>query len=95
MRSLLSEGFKIALSSVAALGLDKSWLGRIITEKDVDKLVELNRKYHINVAGEGGEYESLVLHCPLFKRELKITESEIIEEKSHTAKLIVKKAALN
>ena len=32
----------------------------------------LNEKFKINPAGEGGEYESFVLNCPLFKRKLKI-----------------------
>ncbi|KKK89003.1 hypothetical protein LCGC14_2737520, partial [marine sediment metagenome] len=32
----------------------------------------LNKKYKINPAGEGGEFETFVLYCPLFKKELKI-----------------------
>jgi len=32
----------------------------------------LNEKYKINIAGEGGEYESFVLNCPLFKKPIKI-----------------------
>ena len=94
MRSLLRDGFKIIFSSVAAYGLDKSWVGRTITEKDVDKLVELNKKYSINIAGEGGEFESLVIDCPLFKKKLKIINSEVIEETEHNAKLKIKKIVL-
>ena len=29
-------------------------------------LLELNTKYGVNVCGEGGEYETLTLDCPLF-----------------------------
>jgi len=94
MRSLLRDGFEIVFSSVAAYGLDKSWLGRIITEKDVDKLIELNKKCKLNIAGEGGEFESLVLNCPLFKKRIEILDKEIIEEDENTAEMVVKKAEL-
>ena len=94
MRELIKEGFEIIFTKVAAFGLDKSWLGKIITSKDVDKLVELHKKYKINIAGEGGEFESLVLNCPLFKKRIKITDYEIIEEDENTARLVVKKAGV-
>ena len=40
------------------------------------EIEELNKKYKINPAGEGGEYETFVLNCPLFKKELKIKNFE-------------------
>ncbi len=94
LRLLFKENFKIIFSSVAADGLDKSWLGRIITEEDIDKLVKLNETIGMNVAGEGGEFESLVLDCPLFSKQLDVIDSEIVEEDKHTAQLIIKKAIL-
>lgn len=67
MRRLLKDGFRFIITSVAAEGLDNSWLNRTITEDDINTLVKLNRKYGINIAGEGGEYETLVVDCPLFR----------------------------
>ncbi len=94
MRELIKNNFKIIFSSVAAYGLDKKWLNKIITNEDIDKLVKINKKYKINVAGEGGEFESLTLDCPLFKKKLKILESKIETENENTAKLIIKKVKL-
>ena len=94
LRSILKSGFEIIISSVAAEGLDKSWLGRPITEKDVDKLVEINKKIGINIAFEGGEAETLVLNCPMFHKKIEILDSEIIEENKNTARLVIKKAKL-
>jgi asparagine synthase (glutamine-hydrolysing) len=94
MRQLLEEGFEFILSSVAAEGLDKSWLGRKITAKDVDKLALLNKKSGLNIAGEGGEFESLVLDAPMFKKRIKITDYEIKEETENTARFVVNKAEL-
>lgn len=94
MRQLLKDGFEIYFSSVAAYGLDKTWVGRLITEKDVDKLVKLNDKVGLNVAGEGGEFESLVVDCPLFSRKIRIEDFEIVVEDENTAAMVVKKAKL-
>jgi asparagine synthase (glutamine-hydrolysing) len=94
MREILRNGFKIIFSSIAAYGLDKSWLGRTVDEKDVDKLVQLNKKIGINIAGEGGEFESLVLDCPMFKKKIKIVKSKMIEENKNTARIVVEKAIL-
>ncbi|MFH1173701.1 MAG: diphthine--ammonia ligase [archaeon] len=77
MRQLIDDGFQFILTKVAAEGLDKSWLGRVITHDDVDRLVVLSRQYDINVAGEGGEFESFVLYGPLFKKALTIKKSHV------------------
>lgn len=94
MREILENGFEIIFSSVSALGLDKSLLGRKITKRDVDKLSELKEKFGLNVAGEGGEFETLVLDAPIFKKRIKILDSEILEEDENTARFYVKKAIL-
>ena len=31
---------------------------------------QLHRKYGIHVCGEGGEYETFTLDCPLFKKRI-------------------------
>ena len=94
MKELLASGFIFILSAVAAEGLDKSWLNKIITLKEVEKLIQINRNVGINVAGEGGEFESVVLDCPLFKKKIIIEEAEIREEGKYCAHIIIRKAGL-
>jgi asparagine synthase (glutamine-hydrolysing) len=94
MRELIDENFKIIFSSVAAEGLNEKWVGKIITHKDIDKLVELNNKIGLNIAGEGGEFESLVLDCPLFKKEIKIVKSKIVKESETNTFFVIEKAKL-
>jgi len=94
MWEIINNNFKFILTSIAAEGLDKSWLNNIITKRELDKLKELNVKIGFNIAFEGGEAESLVLDCPLFKKKLIIKEAEILEENKNTARLIIKKAKL-
>ena len=68
MACILKEGFKFKIVKVASEGLDESWL-KEITEKDIDKLVKLSKKYGFNVSGEGGEFETLVTDGPIFKKK--------------------------
>jgi predicted ATP pyrophosphatase (TIGR00289 family) len=72
MCSIVSLGFKVIICGVAAWGLDESWLGRVIDDKTIDELVDLNEKYQINIAFEGGEAETLAIDGPIFKRRIKI-----------------------
>lgn len=72
MRKIVSLGFKVIICGVAAWGLDESWLGREIDDQTIDELVELNEKYGINIAFEGGEAETLAIDGPIFKKRIKI-----------------------
>src|SRR3989339_141823 len=62
--------------------LDESWLGKEINEEFIDKVKKLNQKYQIHPAGEGGEFETFTLNCPLFKKSLNITDKKISGEKN-------------
>jgi len=95
LREEIKTGFEIIITGVFADGFDKKWIGRKIDEKTVDELVELNKKYGISIAGEGGEYESFVVNCPLFKKRIEILKSEICwDDKTGSGYLIVKEARL-
>jgi len=72
LEDLIKNKFKIIITGVFAYPLDKSWLGREINESFIDDVKKLNKNYKINPAGEGGEFETFVLYCPSFRKELKI-----------------------
>lgn len=72
MRLIVSLGFEVIISGVAAYGLDEKWLGRKIDDKCIDDLIKLNEKVGLNLAFEGGEAETLVLDGPIFKKKVKI-----------------------
>jgi len=72
---LLSE---MVLVKVAAIGLSpENHLGHSISSLK-DYLISLEPKYGCNPCGEGGEYETLTLDCPLFQEKLVIDESETV-----------------
>ncbi|HDQ06897.1 MAG TPA: TIGR00289 family protein [Candidatus Bathyarchaeota archaeon] len=93
MNELIDLKFKVIIMGVYAYGFDKSWLGREINSATLEKLVELNERYQISLVGEGGEYESLVLDAPIFRKRIEIIESEISYENG-SGILVVKEAKL-
>ena len=54
----------------------------------------INKKYRINIAGEGGEYESLVLDQPIFVKKVEIKKWRVAEDGEYNARLEVTKAIL-
>jgi len=70
VRELLELKFDIIFTAVAAEGLDVKWLGRRLDAKALDELVALGKRYGINIEGEGGEYETLVLSGPTHKKRI-------------------------
>lgn len=91
---LIKEGFNAILVSIAAYGLDKSWLGQKINASLLESLRKLKSGIGLNIAGEGGEYESLVLDGPMFKKKLTINDYKIFEESKETAKMQIMDVSL-
>ncbi len=77
LSELIQNKFKTIIVGVFAYPLGESWLGKEINQEFVKELKELNKKYKINIVGEGGEFESFVLNCPLFKKELNVINKKI------------------
>lgn len=61
----------------AAEGLDESFLGARIDDALIGRLKAVARTRRINLAGEGGEYESITLNAPFYARPITFTTSEI------------------
>lgn len=81
MEEIIDLGFEVIITSVAAEGLDESWLGKKIDGNALDEIIELNKKYKIHIGFEGGEAETLVLDGPIFNKRINVIESEKIWEK--------------
>jgi diphthine-ammonia ligase len=93
LKEMIDLKFNVIFVGVYAYGFDERWLGREIDSAVVEKLVELHEKYGISLVGEGGEYETLVLDAPFFKKRLQIVKSEI-DYKEHCGVLSVKEVRL-
>lgn len=76
LREFLCEGFEAIFVSVAADGLDMSWLGRRLDEESLSDLMNIRKMRGINLSGEGGEYETLVLDGPIFGKRIALGRYE-------------------
>ncbi len=93
LKEIINLDFEVIIVGVYAYGFDQSWLGRKIDSTAMKNLVELNDKYQISLVGEGGEYETLVLDAPFFKKRIQVLQTERIWE-NHSGYLLVKEAKL-
>ncbi len=75
-QEMLKFGFRIIFSGVAAYGLDESWLGKEINQETFERLLNLHNICYVCTGGEGGEFETFVLDCPLFKKKIAIDKAE-------------------
>lgn len=71
----LAAGMDIRFSAVSAEGLDASWLGRPLDAEAVRDLLRLHERAGLHPCGEGGEYETLVLHAPNFRRRVQVVDA--------------------
>ena len=74
MQEFIAAGFKAIVVSAQADKFNSDFLGRVIDEKLIDELDA--RK--ICPCGENGEFHTLVIDGPIFKRGIRILESEPI-----------------
>ena len=93
LEELLEKRFKVIISGVFAYPLDEKWLGKQIDNKLIDKLVDLQQKYGLSPAGEGGEIETTVLDAPLFKKKIEVLDYSV-EFKGNSGVFIIKQARL-
>ena len=75
MHSLIEHGFDVRIVSVSSEGLDQRWLGEKITIESLEELTTLSNKFRFNLDGEGGEFETITLDAPHFKKTI-ICEGE-------------------
>jgi ABC transporter with metal-binding/Fe-S-binding domain ATP-binding protein len=90
LKDQLNAGFDIIIVGVFAEGFNDTWLGKSINETTIDDIVRLNKKHGISIAGEGGEYETLVLSGPLFSQMLVIDDSVQVWHRDSGALLVTK-----
>ncbi|KAG6903505.1 hypothetical protein C0995_005528 [Termitomyces sp. Mi166 len=99
-KEMINAEMEAILIKVAGIGLTTKHLGKTLSEMHPTllKLVGQNKQYGAHICGEGGEYESLTLDCPLFKHRIILSEVETVIHSDNSfatvAFLRIKKARL-
>lgn len=77
LSDLLDGGFKAVFSMVKKPWFTRAWVGRAIDRKSVEELASLAPSP--DLCGENGEYHTLVLDGPLFKKALRLATFDVGE----------------
>lgn len=91
---LIQNNFQVMIIGIASYPLNQDYLGKIIDEKMVEKLIEMAEKYKINPAGEGGELETFVIDSPLFKQKIQIIKSKKVMAGENSGSLVIEDVKL-
>lgn len=73
---MINAGIHAVLVKVASLGLTQHHLGKSLGELR-GHFAKLEQRFGFHVCGEGGEYETFTLDCPLFKRRLEPVDASV------------------
>jgi diphthine-ammonia ligase len=79
-QSFIDSGFQTVIVAVRSDLLGEEWLGRRFNQQLLKDLVEFP---DISPCGEAGEFHTLVLDGPLFKKKMVILESENVKRLDH------------
>ena len=93
LERLQNHNITSIITGVAAEPFDESWLGKELDSSTINELLLYSKKYRINPAGEGGEFESLVINAPMFAKKLEIISSKI-HYSNFSGRLEIKEAKL-
>jgi diphthine-ammonia ligase len=92
---MFKAGFEVLISAVAAYGLTEDWLGRVMDREAFEELCDLHGTCYVCTGGEGGEFETFVTYCPLFKERIVIEKSrKLWDKQTISGQLIIEKAAI-
>jgi diphthine-ammonia ligase len=70
LKRLLAEGFQVIFSGVYQPWFTEDWLGVELSKDTLEGLCRLGREKGMDLCGEQGEYHTLVLDGPFFKKRI-------------------------
>jgi uncharacterized protein (TIGR00290 family) len=79
VEEFIDAGFVAMIVAAKAEFFGDEILGQIIDRDFLDRLEKISKTKKITPCGEAGEFHSLVIDGPLFKKRLEITESRHVE----------------
>ena len=83
LREFISSGFEAVLVAVKAELFGEEWVGRELDSTFITHVSDLKQELNISVCGEAGEYHTLVVDGPLFKRRIEILETSKVQRNGY------------
>src|SRR4051812_14727536 len=83
VKAIVALGFDVLLTFVNEPWLDAAWVGRHLDERALAELEELSRDNGLDLAGENGEYHSMVLAGPGWHSKIVVTGRTVSAPPQH------------
>jgi diphthine-ammonia ligase len=77
LSELMTQGFKPMFTCVKEPWFTKEWLGRMLDNQSIKELKEMHKKNNVDLCGENGEYHTMILDAPFFKKKITIPKYTI------------------
>jgi diphthine-ammonia ligase len=72
--SFIEKGFEAVIVSAQSELIEEDWVGKRVNRSFLNYL----KRKNLNVCGENGEYHTLVMYGPIFKRPIQLIETRTI-----------------
>jgi diphthine-ammonia ligase len=82
LKRLLNQGFRVILSGGYRPWFTEDWLGRELNNESLEDLCCLRQEKGIDLCGEQGEYHTMVLDSPFFKKRIIVDSFRISRHES-------------
>ena len=83
LREFIEAGFEAVVISVKADVFGEEWLGRKVDCGFLADLKRLGRGKSVDICGEQGEYHTLVVDGPLFRKRMQITYGDRVKRNGY------------
>jgi len=79
LSGFIDAGFQAVIVSAKSQLIERDWIGHLV---DRDFMMYLKER-NIDVCGENGEYHTLVIDGPIFKKRIQLIQSKTIARDNH------------
>ena len=83
LKEFIGAGFKALVVAVNGELFGEEWVGRELDSTFITHVSDLKQKFNISMCGEAGEYHTLVVDGPLFKKRIEILESSKVQRNGY------------
>jgi len=93
LNEFVTEGFRAIFTCVKRPWFSKKWLGRELNKDCVKAVKTLTREHRIDPCGENGEYHTMAIDGPTFKKTVEVSKFSV-EERNQVLFMKVKECSL-
>lgn len=84
LESMVERKFRVCISCVNRERMGEEWVGSLLDDAGIQKLIRWSSETGGDLCGEQGEYHTLVLDAPMFDRSLQFDQTSVTREGAYS-----------